>query len=819
MRFKMLLLASVLPVVVASPANAQDTEQQSVPAPELETPLEEPQAASREPEVIYVVARRREEDVQDVPISIGLLDEETLQARSITSFQDIKSAVPNVSTVKTTTAGGGYLTIRGLAGASTPNIALDNQIGLYLDGVYLGRAQSSGGDMTDITRLEVYRGPQGTLFGKNSTAGAVNFITASPTDELSVDITGAIGNFDRAFLKTTLNLPVFDGLAFRVTYQHEEYDGDVENAYDGPSYEYGGFDQGSKEIPSFGTVDQPEAFGARNSDAVVAKLRLDAVDNFTAEYKFDYSLTEQSASVNQAFGFLADDSGFASGAAGIYLAQAPGNVVVGFDRLGTLNQDGNGGVRLETLGHLLNLTYLVGDNTTLRSISSYRTVEAGGPLDLDLGTFQLPPSGIPFAILHASNNIDQRQWSQELQVIGEYDAFDYTLGGFFFHEKAEQNQLQGNFFPLVPGSDGIIPVPDGDAPVAEFDPTSAVQPSLGAVNQIDETNNKAYAIYGSVNVRPIDLLEISLGARYTWDRKQSTDFRFVEPYVGEFEDEKFTYDIAASYEVTPEINVYARYATGYNAGGFARGQSFDAETTDSYEVGVKSDLFDRRLRLNLAAFRSKTTDLQASRFVPGFGLRYFNIGTLKVNGIEAEATARLFDGLTLSANYGYVDPERSNGDQNVTPNQNLAAALIYETRPIFGSAFLEFRLDADYRSSYFASNLINLEDRTYGGLNEDGSRRPPLAPLPEAIWQGQYDSAEAYFDAVVDALEAGDYWLANARVSLVDIRRFSSTMRVSAYVRNIFDSKEIVYPINYGALAGATFERPRTYGLELSISM
>ena len=749
---------------------------------------------------IVVVARRREENLQEVPSSIGLLAEQDIEARQIVGFQDLKNSIANVSTVKTGTAGGGYLTIRGLSGNSTPNIGVDSQIGLYVDGVYLGRAQSSGGDLTDLARVEVYRGPQGTLFGKNSTGGAINFITAAPTGEFGVEAVGAIGSLDRRYAKLTLNSPNLGGFAFRLTYQHEDYGGDVKNAYDGPSYVFGGYDGGAVTVPGFGVVNQVSEFGGRNSEAIVAKVRYDGIDGLTLDYKFDHSDTTEITSATQGFGFNSSFSGAFN--ARLYLMQDPGSVPLSFDKLKTLNQDGNGPTSLQALGHMLTANYDIDDHTTIRSISAYRQLDVSGRIDLDGGVHQL--NGVPIAGFHATSEINQKQWSQELQLIGAYDSFDYLLGGFFFHEKGYQQQLQGGqinaftlafpFLPLVPGPDGVIPVP------------------FGAVNQIDLTNNKAYAIYGSVNLRLIDNLEASIGGRYTWDRKNATDARFDPAVEAEFNDDRLTWDASLTYSITPDINLYTRYAKGYSAGGIARSQPFDAEKTESYEAGIKSEWFDRRLRFNATVFHSKTTDLQRSQFVSGVGVVYFNIGTLKVNGLEIEASANPLDGLTLAANYGYVDRKASNGDGPITPNQNLSLSATYDTPPLFDSAYLSFRVDADWRSKYYSSNLNNIEDRTFP------DPLPAFSVIPDEVWSEEFASQEDYFNALMDELTAGDYWMANARVSLMDIPIGSGDMRVTGYVNNLFDKEGKLFVIDYGAIMGATFERERTYGIEVGFT-
>jgi iron complex outermembrane receptor protein len=729
---------------------------------------------------IIVQARRRAESIQDVPASVGVLSEEALQARNILGVQDIKSAVANLATVPTSSAGGGYLAIRGQSGLSTPNIALDSQVGIYLDGVYLGRAQSSGGDLGGIARLEVYRGPQGTLFGRNSTAGAVNFITASPTGEFGVNAMAGIGNYDRRFGRVTFNSPDLGGISVLLSYQHEDFDGDLRNAAAGRVYTYAG---------GFGTVRTPERFGGRNSEALLGKIRYTGLDRVSLEYKFDYSVTDYVPTPIQGFGFISTAPG-ASGA-GLFLLQPPGAVPLNMERkLLTLNQDGAGPAELTTEGHMLTGTIDLDEQLTIKNIAAYRRLSSVGALDLDAGVFTTPTATgarIPLGLLHARQDISQKQFSNELQLLGSYDAFDFILGGFYFHEQARQDQLQGSL-PLLPGANGLVPVP------------------ASAVNQRDRTDNSSYAAYGHVDFRPIEALEIGLGARYTWDRKSTTDSRGAQPIIGRVRDEKLTYDASINYEIAPDINLYGRYAFGYVAGGFARNIAYRREETNSYEAGVKSQLFDRRLTLNASVFRTESTDLQRAIFVPGAGVAFFNIGELKVDGFEIEATARPFDGLTLIANYGYTDPKASDGSLPVTPPENLSLSAEYETPPLFSDATLSFRVDGDYRATYYSSNL-----------NTEAQRNPAvLAPLPAAIWSS-YGSQRAYNEALVSSLDAGDYWLFNGRVTLQNLSLAGSKARLSGYVRNIFNKRGKVFVIDYGVIAGGTFERERGYGLELTM--
>lgn len=759
-------------------------------APEY-TREEATQAQAGDTGAIVVTARRRDENLQQVPISIGTLDAEALAARNIVGFQDIKSSVANLQTVRTATPGGGYLAIRGLVGLSTPNIAIDSQVGLYIDGVYLGRAQSSGGDITDIAQLEVYRGPQGTLFGKNSTGGAINFITGAPTGEFGGTASFAVGNYGRRFGKMTVNSPNLGGLSFRLSYQHEQYDGDVENEYTGPDYT---LDRG------FGRVHLADDLGSRNSEAVVAKVRYDGIAGLTVDYKYDYSTTQETPPATQIVGFNSTSSGQIG--AGLFVSQPEGRLESSFGRRDSVNQDGTGLVELEVEGHLVNVAYSLSDSMTVKSISAYRTLRSDGPTDLDLGAFVA--GGAPLALLHSINLIDQEQFSQEVQLIGEHSSFDYVLGGFYFDEQADQTQLQGGGFPLIPAADGFVNVP------------------LSAVNQDDHTDNQAYAVYGSLSWRPLAALELSGGVRYTWDRKETVR-TITAPVTGTFDDEQLTYDVSARYEILPGINAYARFAHGYNAGGFANGMAYGAEETDSYEGGLKTELFDGRLRLNGTYFRADTTDLQRARFVPGQGVMYFNVGESKVQGVEIEASATPFPGLTLSANYGLVDAEFSDGSALSVPDENLALSATYDSPTLLSDAYLSIRLDADYRSSYYSSNLTRLEDRTIPvpgpGEDLDNNGVPDSVQLPASIYtsMGFADQFE-YNEALMKALTAGDYWLANARVSLMDIPVGPTRMRLSGYVKNIFDEDAVSYPIDYGVIAGAIFERPRTYGIELGIT-
>lgn len=733
---------------------------------------------------IVVTARRVDESIQKVPGSIGVLSSSDLQQRMIQSVSDLRQAVVNISVAKSPVAGGNIITSRGVKGHAIPNVTVDSSIGIYIDGVYLGRPQSSGAALADISRVEVLRGPQGTLFGRNSSGGAINFITRAPAEDFGVDATLLAGNYDQRRGDIGIDTGRFGPFTGRIAYFHEEYDGDVTNLAAGRTFR---FDSG------VGDVNAARKLGGRDSDAVLVKLRFDGITGFVAEYKFDRTDQKETSVQGQLIGF--PSSVLARNLANIYLLQAPGAVYRAGQRLDTLNLDFAGEASIKSGGHMLALTKELRESMTLKSISAYRDVKTFSSQDTDGGAYLIPPLGIPFAGGSSVNVQKQHQVSQELQLIAHHQRWNYIVGAYYFRERGQSDLTRFSFDRLVPGPGGLIAVDLSNTPTGDL-----------YSGQRERVTNTSYAAYSHLEYRLTDRWDLAGGVRHTVDNRESTDARFAPFVSAEKEFNRTNYDVSLTYSPSDAVNLYARHATGYLSGGVLRQAYFKPEESKSTELGVKSELFDRRLRLNAAAYRQTISEQQVTGFVESVGLFVTNVGSVKIEGFELEASARPFSNLMLSANYGYNNPVASSGEFPRAPKKMFAFSGEYEPLVFNNGMRLSIDLSGDYRSGFAAMGATAPASRFATGA------------LPAVIWASA-GSEQAYVDRVFADATLGGYWLANARVSLKNVPFGGGrTLRISGFVNNLFDEDGLIYGVNSGAAVLGIFERPRTYGVEFSAS-
>lgn len=773
-----------------------------------------PQAAGTEMHTgvapIVVTARRVDENLQDIPISVGLLTEDDLDARDIADFQDLQGAIVGVTTSRTATTGGGYVTIRGLTPVATPQPASDQGVGFFIDGVAIARSQGSGAPLVDVARVEVLRGPQGTLFGRNSSFGSINFVTNRPVDRLAASASMEVGNYDAFRAEAMLNIPIAQGLIARFAYRHEEIDGDVKNTTDSPGFNY---------VEPFGAFEPNETFGAQNADSYLAKLLYEGIDGLSLEYKYDRQEVVAASLSGQQIGF-APTSPLLGLLATIYPFQDPADVQQSFERLDAISADHAGAGTIENDGHMLTADLDINDNLSARSITAYRTTKSDSAADLD-GNSWLFPEGIipgasgPLCVSCSMNVMDQHAWSQEAQLIGNYDDLGFTLGAYYFDEHARfQNTY--SVFAFVPFAPTLYTPTQGAAVPPLGTPGDQVLGNDGIYD------NRSIAAYGHLDYAFSPAFDISLGLRYTWDDRSTNDLRPDGAGLTEYDDSRLTYDASANFHLDDTKMMFLKYARGYTSGGVDSAVVFRPEITDQVEAGFKGEFLDRRVRLNASAYHTWVKDRQstvpntssgancspvliAAGFTPGncpVGLFVYNLpGTTKIKGFEIETVVNPVEGLTLSANYSYNDPDFSTGELHRAPKTNLAFSAQYDFPSFDNGSYVTMRADGDYRGGFYAT-----------GGNVDGAF---VGTVPEVLRGGLTN--DEYLARLRDASISGDYWLVNARVTLADIPFGRTHGEITAFVRNLTDTRDPYFTVNYGATFNAAFERPRTYGLRLAV--
>lgn len=599
-------------------------------------------------EEVVVTAQKTEETAQSIPISIQALDAKILANNSIQSLGDIKTLVPSLKFAPYPTAQENLLiTLRGIP-SSALELTQDTPTAVHINGVYIARGNGLNMSLADLERVEVLRGPQGTLYGRNATAGAINLITTKPTDTLSFRQQLTVAEHDRYISKTSINLPIADNLYTRISYLYDDQEGFVKNS-----------------------APNGIQFGDKNAQAARFELRWLPLDDLTVDYGYDRSYTRyyptpaQCGEVSATGSFRnALDPAQCSDSFKKHIAfygQMPKNTVLSY-------------------GHTLSAEWEF-DAMTLRSITAYRGLDdkyygvtlAGGS-GLIGGTANYP--GV--TLLQAEpDHTRQGQFSQELQLVGDLgDQLGYTTGVYYFREHGTEQQD-------YTGAAYMAPI------VVDAGPRDL------------RVTNKSVAAFGQLTWTP-DLLdeklEIIPGVRFTRDNRDASLFdrqngvRFIANgatvaaprYIGtpdtsngltgvpaEFSKDftKTTPSLTLQYHISPDILTYGKYVKGYKSGGTAVRSSntlaftngFNPEMLTSIELGLKSSWLDQRLRANIDVFQSSFKDQQVS--VRNMAVAQssattpydiINAGESTYRGAELELQAAVTDNLRLSANYSYL---------------------------------------------------------------------------------------------------------------------------------------------------------------------
>ncbi len=589
---------------------------------------------------IVVTAEKKEESLQRTPISIVALGTAEIENMRVSDVTDIGNAIPNVQQqAHPSSASSPMITIRGI-GAMDTQITQDPSVGIYVDGVYVARSQGMGVQIADLERIEVLRGPQGTLYGRNATGGAVNFVTRKPAlGEWGIDAQVGVGNRDEVSGRVAVNAPIGERLAARFAYMRLSKDGPVRNLGTG--------------APSF---------GAKDREAIRADLRWQPTDTLDLRYVF-----EDSHAADTAF----------------YIEYVPDRTVRKRPSVSSPMVRDLVPNDVTTRGHSLTVDWQLGDSVRLRSISAYRK--------LDSYTYQsyLPGRFGPGSALIGTGDTHQKQWSQEVQLIGSTftDSFDYILGAYYFREKATNLS---------------------EATIAIQDVTSYADSAI---------ENKAYALYAQGTFTPQILGErLHLTAAGRWskdvrDAELTNSVKLLSSGLviprgsgsGHREYTDFSPSFTVAFDASDSVNLYAKYSEAYKSGGFnTRSSSFEVfaegfrpEYVSAYEIGLKSEFWERRVRFNVAAFRSDYNDIQMTLVNVNNPTTSdtMNAGRAVIQGVEADLVIRLARGLTASVSGALLDPEYKsiidNGGNDVTddyrftvPKQTMSAQLTYQFPPL-----------------------------------------------------------------------------------------------------------------------------------------
>jgi iron complex outermembrane recepter protein len=658
-------------------------------------------------EEIVVTARMREEDLQETPISITAVTGRALEDRQIITTQGLDQLAPNLVVsqgqgVSGNASAGSYF-IRGI-GQIDFLLNTDPGVGLYVDGVYVARSLGSIMDLIDLERVEVLRGPQGTLFGRNTIGGAISLVSQPPSEDFRADTRLTYGTFNRD-ARATLSGPISDAAAGSIAVLWRDREGWVDRISDGTR------------------LGDEESFAARGA------VRFAPTSGVTVDLAADFLDSEGTSTPANVVQVVETASfpGFHNGAlVGPPCVPPPGSLADPrcfnpqweasdrFDEQGTFES----GTTLDVWGASLNASWEIAPSLTLRAIAGYRETDALGSRDGD---------HTPILIQNTTDTWEHEQWSQELQLLGSSfgDRFKWILGAYHFTEEGEN--LNFVTFPVV-----------------------AIQ-SGGSVD------NENTAAFGQATVDLTERLSLTAGLRWTDETKtflpdqivladptgafppgSVPGFRLV-PFVESRTSITETTPMAnLAYQWSERLMTYVSYSEGFKSGGFTQRifpplpapPPFDPEFATAYEAGFKWNSEDGRLRLNGAAYTTDYTDLQVQVLV-GVQPLTANAGEADVQGFELELEAAPTADFSLNLGVGYTDAEYTELDPTVlatgvtldsrfaqVPEWTASLGAGYDFRPGFGGVVTP-RIDLAHRSAAYmnAANTASMRQDAYTLIN------------------------------------------------------------------------------------------------------
>jgi iron complex outermembrane receptor protein len=781
---------------------------------------------------IVVTAQRREQRLQDVPVAVTAITEGALTVNRVTNIRDLDTIAPGL--LVKPVVGGAQLpsyTLRGIFTLGN-TVGADKGVGVYIDGVYMGAAQGAISNLADIERIEVLRGPQGTLFGRNSTGGAISFITREPTGVLGGKQTITLGNYDQFRSVTSLSSPQMGPFSAFLTYMHSQRRGDVRNLGAGTRWDV------SRVSGRTETLTSPKYMGDENSESLLGSIKGEFGD-LKVVYRGDWAEDDYTA---PAYGLIY----LAPPTRGVYAAQPNQSILtpVSPTRPKAVNDAGTTPGHGSSWGHSLTATLQVNEQISIKNIAAIRDAKVntglqditgfGGavvPVDAAarafIATIASPrpvvgTAGVGTPIIWNSTSAvnDTKQWSEELQVNVDTHWATLIIGGLYYKQETKFGYLGAENGIGLLRNGGIKYVPD-------FAFASGIQPEIGGrYSRVTQLSKAAYAHAEGHLTRNFDIVG---GVRYTHDRKSGTDntaYSAANPVSLPINYSKgqVTFDAGVNYKPTSDVLLYTKYSTGYISGGQLAGVDYAPEKAKSWEGGVKADWLDHKLRTNLALFSVKYDGIQfgaSPRNVPlysyliplGVTQILVNAGSARAKGFELETTLTPTRSLMLQANVSYLDfkylvlsPAISTGTAEVPPQgrpkwtSQLAAQ--YTSDPVFKEAYVSFRIDGNYKSKQFLGISLPLAQTTNTGLLTGN-------------FASIYTPAEG--DALKRALTANAYWLVNARLALENIDVGGKKASVALWARNLFNNKSLLYGNSLISLGHGNYEPARTFGVDATV--
>jgi len=642
--------------------------------------LTSPFTYSQSLEEVIVTAERRSESSQDVPLAVTTFSGDRISASGMSGIGDIALETPNLTFTQFNIAEP-QLYLRGV-GSSSDSAGADPTVSMFLDGVYIGRSGGGISDLYDLDRIEVLRGPQGTLYGRNVTGGAISIFTKKPTDEFEAKAGATVGNHGLTMFRAYANGGLTDNLAGKISLSKRDRDGYTDNVTSGQEH------------------DNADNLSLRG------QMLWSASDATDILFSADYSTDETNGGCRDIIAL--DDPAQADNTFITIIRQSIADV--GVDDPRKCGQSLIQFAEKDVSGFSMEVNHDFG-GAQLTSITAYR--EADYEWVQELAGLDSPPMSLS---VQANEEEQSDQLSQEFRLSSSSDNFFWVVGAFGFVENVDRRAASPLRLLGIPGL---------------FRDSEFTQ----------KAKNTSYALFGQLTWSMTESLDLTVGGRQTWDEKEmdqrfTTNARTVFVYdLQGLEDDwsQFTPRVSLDWKITDDAMVYVTYSEGYKSGLFlsqqsnplTAGSTLDPEEATNYEIGARTEWLDNRLRFNITYF-----DLEVK------GLQLFRLENLMLitenadqesSGVEIDFSAAVTDNFSLSGTFSTLDSKFIGGqfdgnDVARSPDSTYSLVAAYNA-PMESGAAVDFRVSAAYSDEYFMEATNTLRSQTYDYTSIDASVR------------------------------------------------------------------------------------------------
>jgi len=843
--FGKLIAAALCSTAISTPVFAQDSDAQAV--------------STSDDDVIIVTATRRAQDVQDIPLAVTAVSPVQLERQGVVSVSQITNVSSSFSTSNAQLASGSVvLRIRGV-GTTSNNIGFESAVGIFIDGAYQSRPGVALSEFVDVERVEVLRGPQGTLFGRNTSAGALNITNVRPDlNEFGGFANATYGNRDLISVQGAVNVPIMqDSLAFRLTGAYRERDG-----------YYTIVDSAGNDIGESNGADQyliRGQLGFETGGGIKGRI---VADYAKSTAPFGAALEVLQSPLETGGLFAAVGLGARGGMAGPAVAVNPFDTTTAQQAVDNRIATANFAPRtsFDQWGVTAEVEVPLSDSADLIYIGSYREYDAQEAYDSDFSGISVFDNDGTFTAIETMTH--------ELRVQGEAfgGALNWLVGGYYSKEDISQNIN----FSLGADYDGLVgALLAGATAGASLDPTpgnpiffgttplqtiTGFDPDVITNTNSYSQNSKSWSVFTHNTLEVAEGLELTLGLRYSDESKDGGFanpannnpvcpaivgaispggalsalpgalqnaffglgcFAFTAPadapfaavlptprtFNSQFNDEELIYTGKISYAFASPINIYASFTHGYKSGGFnldstaAAGGAdprFLSEEVDAYEIGLKAKFLDDAVTLNLAAFREEFSNFQVLEFT-GAQFQTFNVPKAETQGVEIETTIRPSENLTINGALTITDanyPDDCAGTQTANNVLALCGNSLTNAPDIVGIAGATYTGDIGSSLKFFLNGQLRFEsDRRTSTQAFDPADLSVLVPVP-------FDDQDG-----------------NIKINLrAGIGSQDDTWGIEAFVTNL--TNEVTRGVTFNTVLrsgsrSAFIQEPRSFGLTL----